>query len=87
MGIKFFVKAAISEYLDTKTNTMKKKYQSIGVVVETKHGLMLKIETLPLFALKDGSILAYLNEPEDKPRDGIVSRDVTLGNMPDDPPF
>ena len=49
MAVKYFVKAAVSEYLDNKTNTTKKKYQSIGVVMETKHGLMLKIETLPLF--------------------------------------
>ena len=44
MAVKYFVKAAVSEYLDSKTNTTKKKYQSIGVVMETKHGLMLKID-------------------------------------------
>ena len=27
---------------------------------------MLKLEALPLFALKDGSLLAYCNVPEDK---------------------
>jgi len=45
---------------------MKKRYQTIGIVMETKHGLMLKLESLPIFALKEGSILAYLNEPEEK---------------------
>lgn len=65
MGIKYFVKAAVSEYQD-KDGAMKKRYQSIGVIMETKHGLMLKLETMPLFAMKDGGLLAYLNPPEDK---------------------
>jgi len=46
MAITHFVKAAVSEYQD-KDGTTKKRYQSIGVVMETKHGLMLKFETLP----------------------------------------
>ena len=65
MGIKYYVKAATSEYTD-KDGKAKKKYQSIGVVIETKNGLMLKLETLPLLALKEGSLMAYLNEPEEK---------------------
>jgi len=65
MAIKYFVKAAVSEYQD-KDGTTKKRYQSIGVIMETKHGLMLKLETLPLFAMKEGGLLAYLNPPEDK---------------------
>lgn len=65
MAITHFVKAAVSEYQD-KDGTTKKRYQSIGVIMETKHGLMLKLETLPLFAMKEGGLLAYLNPPEDK---------------------
>lgn len=65
MAIKYFVKAAVSEYQD-KDGANKKRYQTIGIIMETKHGLMLKIESLPLFAMKEGGILAYLNEPEDK---------------------
>jgi hypothetical protein len=65
MAIQYFVKAAVSEYQD-KDGTTKKRYQSIGVIMETKHGLMLKLETLPLFAMKEGGLLAYLNPPEDK---------------------
>lgn len=84
MAITHYVKAAVSEYTDLKTNTLKKRYQTIGLVMETKHGLMLKIESLPLFAMKDGQILAYLNPPEEKPTEGVVSRDVTLS---DDVPF
>ena len=65
MAIQYFVKAAVSEYQD-KDGTTKKRYASIGVIMETKHGLMLKLETLPLFAMKEGGLLAYLNPPEDK---------------------
>jgi hypothetical protein len=83
MGIKFYVKAATSEYTD-KDGKSKKKYQSIGVVIETKNGLMLKLETLPLLALKDGSLMCYLNEPEDKPSGGFPT---TLADIPEDVPF
>lgn len=88
MAITHYVKAAVSEFTDSKTGSTKKRYQTIGIVMETKHGLMLKIESLPLFAMKDGQILAYLNTPEEKPADGVVSRDQHLSNdLPDDPPF
>ena len=66
MAIQYFVKAAVSEYEDKTDGKTKKRYSTIGVIMETKHGLMLKLETLPLFALKDGGLLAYLNPPEDK---------------------
>jgi hypothetical protein len=65
MAVKYFIKAAVSEFKGDD-GSMKKRYQTIGIVMETKHGLMLKLETLPIFALKEGSILAYLNEPEEK---------------------
>jgi hypothetical protein len=83
MGIRYYVKAATSEYTD-KDGKAKKKYQSIGVVIETKNGLMLKLETLPLLALKDGSLMAYLNEPEDKPSGDFPT---TLAELKDDVPF
>jgi hypothetical protein len=83
MGIKYYVKAATSEYTD-KDGKAKKKYQSIGVVIETKNGLMLKLETLPLLALKDGSLMAFLNEPEDKPSGDFPK---TLAEMESDVPF
>jgi hypothetical protein len=38
MAIKYFVKAAVSEY--ESEGKMKKRYQSIGIVMETKHGLI-----------------------------------------------
>jgi len=83
MGIKYFVKAAVSEYEDKTEGKMKKRYQSIGVVMETKHGLMLKIESLPVFAMKEGSILAYLNEPEEKAAPAAK----TVENIDEDIPF
>ena len=83
MAIKYFVKAAVSEY--ESEGKMKKRYQSIGIVMETKHGLMLKLESLPIFAMKEGSILAYLNEPEDKAEQPKTASN--LATLEDDPPF
>jgi hypothetical protein len=83
MAITYFVKAAVSEYEDKTDGKMKKRYQSIGVIMETKHGLMLKLETLPLFAMKDGGLLAYLNPPEDK---AIPTQQVAKSFI-DDVPF
>lgn len=84
MAIKYFVKAAVSEFKGDDGN-MKKRYQSIGVVMETKHGLMLSLETLPLFGMKEGKILAYLNEPEDKKSE--APRAVSVENIDEDIPF
>jgi hypothetical protein len=83
MAIKYFVKAAVSEY--ESEGKMKKRYQSIGIVMETKHGLMLKLESLPIYAMKEGSILAYLNEPEDKAEQPKAFPN--LATLEDDPPF
>ena len=66
MGIKWYVKAPVSEYTD-KNGEAKKRYQTIGIVTETKKGdLMMKLEMLPFLGLKDGSLWCYLNVPEDK---------------------
>ena len=83
MAIKYFVKAAVSEYEDKTDGKMKKRYQSIGVVMETKHGLMLALESLPIFAMKEGKILAYLNEPEEKAAPAAKS----VENIDEDIPF
>jgi hypothetical protein len=66
MAITHFVKAAVSEYQDKSDGKTKKRYATIGVLMETQHGLMLKLETLPLWAMKEGGLLAYCNPPEDK---------------------
>jgi hypothetical protein len=66
MGIKYYLKAAISEYVD-KDGATKKRYQTIGIVTETKkNDLMFKLEMIPLLGLKEGAIWGYLNEPEEK---------------------
>jgi hypothetical protein len=43
---------------------------------------MLKLETIPLFSLKDGCLIAYLNDPE--PKDAFPK---SLADIPDDVPF
>jgi hypothetical protein len=66
MSVKYFIKAKTSEYTD-KEGASKNRYSTIGTVVETRKGdLMLMLETLPLFAMKEGKLMAYLNIPEDK---------------------
>ena len=82
MAIKFYIKAPVSEYQDKEGNT-KKKYQSIGIILETKNGLMLKLETIPLFSLKDGYLIAYLNDHEPV-KDAFPK---SLADIPDDVPF
>ena len=67
MAIKYYVKAAISEYQD-QAGVNKKRYQTIGIVTETKKGdLMMKLEMIPLLGLKEGALWCYLNVPDDKP--------------------
>ena len=65
MALLYFIKAATSEYTD-KDGTSKKRYSTIGTVFESKHGKMLSIESLPLMSLKEGKLMAFLNEPEEK---------------------
>ena len=68
MAIKYYVKAPVSEYTD-KDGTAKKRYQTIGIVTETKKGdLMIKLEMIPFLGFKEGTLWAYLNVPEDKPQ-------------------
>jgi hypothetical protein len=81
MAIKYYVKAPVSEYTD-KDGTSKKRYQTIGIVTETKKGdLMIKLEMIPFLGLKEGTLWAYLNVPEDKPQSP------SLQQLEDDVPF
>jgi len=85
MAIKYYVKAAISEYQD-QAGVNKKRYQTIGIVTETKKGdLMMKLEMIPLLGLKEGSLWCYLNVPEDKPEGKNQSS--SLNQLEDDVPF
>jgi hypothetical protein len=85
MGIKYYLKAAVSEYTD-KDGQAKKRYQTIGIVTETKKGdLMAKIEMLPLLGMKEGAFWCYLNVPEDKPEGKQFNQSLT--NLDEDVPF
>jgi hypothetical protein len=66
MAIVYEVTAATGTYVN-KDGEEKKSYARLGVVMETKNGLMLKLETVPV----KWEGFAYLNEPkarEDKPQ-------------------
>jgi hypothetical protein len=66
MAIKYFIKAPVSEYTD-QSGAVKKRYQTIGIVTETKNGdLMGKLEMVPLLGMKEGALWFYLNVPEEK---------------------
>ena len=81
MAIRYYVKAPVSEYTD-KDGASKKRYQTIGIVTETKKGdLMLKLEMIPFLGLKEGTLWAYLNVPDDKPQSP------SLQQLDDDVPF
>lgn len=63
MARKYEVTAITGKYTD-QGGQEKNRYQTIGAVIEGKHGLMLKLEAVPIGW--DG--WAYLNDP--KPREG-----------------
>jgi hypothetical protein len=85
MAIKYYVKAAISEYTD-QAGAVKKRYNTVGIVTETKKGdLMMKLEMIPMLGLKEGALWFYLNVPEDKPEGKQASQ--SLNQIEDDIPF
>ena len=85
MAIKYYVKAAISEYQD-QSGATKKRYATIGIVTETKKGdLMMKLEMIPLLGLKEGTLWCYLNVPEDKAEGQKPTANLT--DMESDIPF
>ena len=61
MSVKYEVSAVIGKYTDREGNE-KSRYVRMGVVIEGKHGPMLKIESIPVGW--DG--WAYLNEPRER---------------------
>jgi hypothetical protein len=84
MAIKYYVKAAVSEYVD-QAGANKKRYQTIGIVTETKKGdLMMKLEMIPLLGLKEGTLWCYLNVPDDK-APGVPAKD--LSQLDENIPF
>jgi len=67
MSKKFDIVAITGEYVD-RDGINKKRYLNIGAVIETKNGLSMKLEAVPVGW--DG--WAYLNEP--KPREDAPAR-------------
>jgi hypothetical protein len=87
MAIRYYVKAAVSEYTD-KDGANKKRYQTIGIVTETKKGdLMMKLEMIPFLGLKEGTLWAYLNVPEDKPHLEDKPQSPSLQQFDENVPF
>ena len=85
MGIKYYLKAPVSEYSD-KAGEPKKRYQTIGIVTETKKGdLMFKLELIPLLGMKEGAIWGYLNVPEEKTEGN--AKPANLADLESDIPF
>lgn len=65
MGIKYKVVAPAGKYTDAQGNE-KTRYVDVGVIIETRAGLMLKAEAIPVGW--DGT--AFLNEPKPKNEQG-----------------
>jgi hypothetical protein len=65
MAVKYEVSAITGKYTD-KEGKEKNRYVKMGVVLETKTGLMLKLEAIPVGF--DG--WAFLNEPRDQAATG-----------------
>lgn len=86
MGIKYKVVAPAGKYTDTQGNE-KTRYVDVGVIIETRAGLMLKAEAIPVGW--DGT--AFLNEPRAKEErqgrtgktSGRPARDEFSDDLPD----
>jgi hypothetical protein len=87
MAIKYFIKSVVSEY--EKDGVMKKSYANIGTIFESKNGLMMALEIMPLFSLKEGKILAFLNTPEEVEnyRNSRKTQGNSSNQLQDDVPF
>jgi hypothetical protein len=86
MGIKYEITAVTGEYKNRDGET-KKRYSKLGVVMETKNGLMVKVESIPIGW--DG--WAYLNEPREREEGATKSRGAPatggMADMDSDVPF
>jgi hypothetical protein len=72
------VTAIVGEFTNAK-GEVKKRYMKIGAIIESKHGPMLKLDSIPL----EWNGYAYINDPYDKEREQPRSRN----SAPDDMPF
>lgn len=86
MGIKYKVVAPAGKYTDGQ-GAEKTRYVDVGVIIETRAGLMLKAEAIPVGW--DGT--AFLNEPRAKEErqgrtgktSGRPARDEFSDDLPD----
>lgn len=79
MSVKYKVVAITGKY--QQDGQEKNRYADLGVVMETRNGLMIKFETVPVGW--DG--WAYLNEPkprEDRKTSGRPMRDEFSDDLP-----
>lgn len=80
--------AVTGTYTDREGNE-KKRYQTIGAIIDTRNGPMIKLESVPLGW--DG--WAYMNEPKvkdkphQKPGENVPAKDYESGGFDDDIPF
>lgn len=76
------VTAVVGEYTNAKGET-KKRYLKIGAIIESKHGPMLKLDTIPL----EWNGYAYINEPYDKEQRQPQTRGARRQDDFEDEPF
>lgn len=60
MSVRYNCRAKVGEYQDRNSGELKAKYATIGVVLRTEKGFVVKLDTLPVNF--DGTI--FLAEPE-----------------------
>jgi hypothetical protein len=76
------VTAVLGEYINAK-GEVKKRYQKIGAIIDTKHGPMLKLDVIPL----KWEGYAYINEPFDEKSPRSQRQAPQNDGFPDDMPF
>lgn len=80
MTIKYEITAVVGKYTN-QSGEQKNRYQRIGSVIDTKNGLMMKLDQMPVFE-GGWSGWAYLNVPKDNPKPQSHAKDES-----DDIPF
>jgi hypothetical protein len=76
------VTAVLGEYTNAK-GEVKKRYQKIGAIIDTKHGPMLKLDVIPL----KWEGYAYINEPFEEGKTKTYKTASSDAGFPDDIPF
>lgn len=82
MAVEYEVTAVTGKYTDRDGNE-KNRYAKLGVILQTKNGFALKLETVPIGW--DG--WAYLNEPRTDEKPASQKPAPRMADLQDDPPF